>query len=85
MLPLALANLVVVAVLEELQHPAVFEGLFGLDIETALGAWKTPLMVVATWVLTLGTYLLAVAIIPLHSDNRPVLKREETDLDTLAR
>ncbi|MCG8584850.1 MAG: NADH-quinone oxidoreductase subunit NuoH [Pirellulales bacterium] len=80
-LPLGLANLAVVAVLTELQH----EDVYGTQIAETLGAWQTPVMIAATWILTFAAYLIAVAVIPVHSDNRPVLKRQETDLDALAR
>jgi NADH-quinone oxidoreductase subunit H len=80
-LPLGLANLAVVAALAELQHKDVY----GTEIAAALGAWQTPVMIAATWVLTLAAYFVAVAYIPVHSDNRPVLTRLKTDLDAIAR
>jgi NADH-quinone oxidoreductase subunit H len=79
-LPLGLANLAVVAVLTELQHPDVY----GTQIADTLGSWQTPVMIAATWILTLAAYLIAVVMIPMHSDNRPVLHRQESELDALA-
>ena len=78
-LPLGLANLAVVAVLTELQHPDVY----GDQIKAALGIWQTPVMIAATWILTFGAYFVAVIFIPVHSDNRPVLDPAADDLDAL--
>ena len=77
MLPLGLVNLIVVAVLFELQH----RDMLGDWFEATLGSWTPLLVAVVGWFVAIVAVVFVAAIGPMVTDNRPRVKNRHYAID----
>ncbi len=78
MLPLGLVNLVVVACLQEIQHPQMLGGWF----QQHLGGWTGWLMCLVGWLVAILAWITVAVVAPLITDNRPRYNLDKYAVDS---